>query len=114
MSRESMVVRRGDHSRNTQVVRQWQILRALDTAHGTTVGLLVAEHHVTKRTIRRDLDALQQAGFPIYDDNEHVRLLGKEVARFLEALNNHGLNPVAASVLLGIYREARRCEEAGR
>ncbi|HPQ71181.1 MAG TPA: WYL domain-containing transcriptional regulator [bacterium] len=57
-----------DHAgRNEQLVRQWNILMKL-AAHrtvGVTVGELVEEHGVARRTIERDLDALGQAGFPL-------------------------------------------------
>jgi predicted DNA-binding transcriptional regulator YafY len=35
--------------------------------------MLATELHVTTRTIRRDLIALQTAGFPIYDETVNRR-----------------------------------------
>ena len=56
-------------ARNTEVVRQWEILRAIDAVrHGISIAKLAAELGVHTRTIRRDLDALGRAGFPLYDD----------------------------------------------
>ncbi len=54
--------------RYTEIVRQWNILRAIGSAADVTIGSLATEHSVSTRTIRRDLDALQTAGFPLYDE----------------------------------------------
>jgi len=56
-------------ARNAEVVRQWQTLRDLEShRHGVSVGELAAAREVTSRTIRRDLIALEQAGFPVYSE----------------------------------------------
>jgi predicted DNA-binding transcriptional regulator YafY len=54
--------------RNSELIRQWRLLGRIATARGNTIPKLAAELRVSTRTVRRDLDALQQAGFPIYDD----------------------------------------------
>jgi predicted DNA-binding transcriptional regulator YafY len=56
--------------RNSEVVRQWNVLRAIEQARaaGVTIDELASQTGVTTRTIRRDLQALEEAGFPIYDD----------------------------------------------
>ena len=54
--------------RHTEIVRQWRILLTLEgRARGLTLAeaQAVAGEGVSERTIRRDLDALTQAGFPI-------------------------------------------------
>jgi len=54
--------------RHTEIVRQWRILLTLEgRARGLTLAEAqeVAGEGVSERTIRRDLDALTQAGFPI-------------------------------------------------
>jgi predicted DNA-binding transcriptional regulator YafY len=59
--------------RNAEVIRQWQILRDVE-AHrtGVTIHELSRRTRVSTRTIRRDLQALQEAGFAIYDEGgEH-------------------------------------------
>lgn len=54
--------------RHSEIVRQWRLLLALE---GKARGLTLAEAQdavgegVSERTIRRDFDALTQAGFPI-------------------------------------------------
>jgi predicted DNA-binding transcriptional regulator YafY len=53
-------------ARNAEMMRQWLILRALESArYGKTIQELADENRVTTRTIRRDLAALEQVGFPI-------------------------------------------------
>jgi len=56
--------------RNAEVIRQWTILREIEQARaaGVTIDDLASQCAVTTRTIRRDLQALEEAGFPIYDD----------------------------------------------
>ena len=54
--------------RHTEIVRQWRLLLAME---GRTRALTLTElqaaagEGVSDRTIRRDLNALAQAGFPI-------------------------------------------------
>jgi predicted DNA-binding transcriptional regulator YafY len=56
--------------RNAEVIRQWTILREVERARGggVTIDELASLCGVTTRTIRRDLQALEEAGFPLYDD----------------------------------------------
>jgi predicted DNA-binding transcriptional regulator YafY len=56
--------------RNAEVIRQWTILREIERARasGVTIDELAALCGVTTRTIRRDLQALEEAGFPLFDD----------------------------------------------
>jgi len=56
--------------RNAEVIRQWTILREIERARaaGVTIDELAKLCDVTTRTIRRDLQALEEAGFPIFDD----------------------------------------------
>jgi len=48
------------------MIRQWTILRTIESSAEVTVKKLVEETGVKERTIRRDLAALQDAGFPLY------------------------------------------------
>jgi predicted DNA-binding transcriptional regulator YafY len=54
--------------RNAEVIRQWTILRDLEASRRLTIDDLAQRTGVTTRTIRRDLDALQAAGFPLFDE----------------------------------------------
>src|SRR6185295_3854042 len=76
--------------RNAEVIRQWTILREIERARGggVTIDELAAMCAVTTRTIRRDLQALEESGFPLFDDptrrhdNPRQQLF---IARALEA-----------------------------
>jgi predicted DNA-binding transcriptional regulator YafY len=59
--------------RNAEVIRQWTMLRELERSRGLglTVDELAQLSGVTTRTVRRDLQALEEAGFPIFDDKSH-------------------------------------------
>jgi predicted DNA-binding transcriptional regulator YafY len=57
--------------RNAEVIRQWTILREIERSSrtaGVTIDELASLCGVTTRTIRRDLQALEEAGFPLFDD----------------------------------------------
>ncbi|MBA2257854.1 MAG: WYL domain-containing protein [Acidobacteria bacterium] len=54
--------------RNAEVIRQWTILKELEASRRVTIDDLAKLTGVTTRTIRRDLDALQEAGFPLFDE----------------------------------------------
>ena len=54
--------------RNAEVIRQWTILKELEASRRGTIDGLAAQTGVTTRTIRRDLEALQEAGFPLFDE----------------------------------------------
>jgi predicted DNA-binding transcriptional regulator YafY len=59
--------------RNAEVIRQWTILREIEQARsaGVTIDELAERCGVTTRTIRRDIQALEEAGFPLFDDRSH-------------------------------------------
>ncbi len=54
--------------RNAEVIRQWTILRDLEASRRVTIDDLAERTGVSTRTIRRDLEALQSAGFPLFDE----------------------------------------------
>jgi predicted DNA-binding transcriptional regulator YafY len=66
--------------RNAEVIRQWKILKRIEAGRFTSTRALAEEHDVTERTIRRDLEALQESGFPLYDE----RVDGAKVWRVVE------------------------------
>ena len=54
--------------RNAEVIRQWSILRDLESARRLTIDDMAGRTGVSTRTIRRDLEALQEAGFALFDE----------------------------------------------
>ena len=54
--------------RNSELIRQWTILQQLAARRTSTIPTLSVDLKVSTRTIRRDLEALQASGFPIYDE----------------------------------------------
>lgn len=74
--------------RNQEVIRQWKLLHALESSrHGASIDALAGELEVTTRTIRRDLAALQEAGFALYDERDD----GGRVRWRLDGQVLHGL-----------------------
>ncbi|MGH9308754.1 MAG: helix-turn-helix transcriptional regulator [Vicinamibacterales bacterium] len=74
--------------RNAEVIRQWSILRDLESSRRLTIDDLAGRTGVTTRTIRRDLEALQLAGFPLYDeshDGKKYWMLEQKAFRRLDA-----------------------------
>ena len=56
--------------RGDQPARQWRIIQTLiSSKHGKTLADLVKEENCHRRTIYRDLEALQEPGFPIYQQH---------------------------------------------
>jgi len=51
--------------RGDQLSRVWRLVQLLSGGNGRTLAQLHAELGVTKRTVQRDIAALEQAGFPI-------------------------------------------------
>jgi predicted DNA-binding transcriptional regulator YafY len=88
--------------RNAEVIRQWQILREIESARGGVTIHELAEHAgVTTRTIRRDLQALQEAGFAIYDEGEEhdTKRWKLDAAPFRSVEAGLGVQDVAALFL---------------
>ncbi len=56
---------------SAQLVRQWLVLRTLESCRaGKTAVELARELGASRRTIYRDLHALGEAGFPIYQEDQ--------------------------------------------
>jgi predicted DNA-binding transcriptional regulator YafY len=85
--------------RNAEVIRQWKILRRIEAGRLTTVRDLAEEHQVTERTIRRDLEALQEAGFPLYDDRHE----GRRVWRLVEGHRQRIAQSFTLSEMAALY-----------
>jgi proteasome accessory factor B len=85
--------------RNAEVIRQWKVLKTIETGRFTSASKLAAANGVTERTIRRDIEALQEAGFPLYDD----RLGGKKVWRLVEGYRQKVVQGFTLSELAALY-----------
>jgi proteasome accessory factor B len=77
--------------RNSEQIRQWTLLQQIATARGNTIPRLADDLGVSTRTIRRDLDALQEAGFPVYDDVVNGSKFWRLDPKALGALARSGL-----------------------
>lgn len=87
-------------SRNShQIVRQWRMLRALEASR---LGLTVPELHdaieadCDQRTLYRDIEALEEAGFPLHKDDDSKRW------RLLEPREGGWVVPLAPTELIAL------------
>jgi predicted DNA-binding transcriptional regulator YafY len=79
--------------RNAEVIRQWHILLALDKSrYGLSVDQLAADTGVGKRTIWRDMGALQDAGFPLTSERRDGRTHWTLLSMPLRAVHDPGLS----------------------
>jgi predicted DNA-binding transcriptional regulator YafY len=85
--------------RNAEVIRQWKILKTIEAGRWTSAAALARDHGVSERTIRRDLEALQEAGFPLYDDRQD----GKKVWRLIEGYKQRLTQSFTLSELAALY-----------
>jgi proteasome accessory factor B len=85
--------------RNAEVIRQWKILKTIEAGRFTTAQDLAQAHGVTERTIRRDIEALQEAGFPLYDE----RAEGRKVWRLVEGYKQRLTQSFTLAELAALY-----------
>ncbi|BCA56426.1 putative Transcriptional regulator [Nitrospira sp. KM1] len=75
--------------RNDQVTRQWYLLRLLESPGGVTlediVNRLPADYLRHPRTVRRDLEALEAAGFPLVNERGDGRVRWRLMDGFRQA-----------------------------
>jgi predicted DNA-binding transcriptional regulator YafY len=85
--------------RNAEVIRQWTILRDLEASRRLTIDDLAARTGVTTRTIRRDLEALQTSGFPLFDELIDGKRFWTLEARAFKRLDDTGFTLAELSAL---------------
>jgi predicted DNA-binding transcriptional regulator YafY len=85
--------------RNSELIRQWTLLRQLAAVRTNTIPNLSVELNVTTRTVRRDLAALQTAGFPIYDETVNGTKFWRMDPKAMGALARSGLTLPELSAL---------------
>ena len=96
--------------RNAEVIRQWKILKTIEAGRFIGAAQLALEHGVTERTIRRDVEALQEAGFPLYDD----RADGRKVWRLVEGYRQKLVQGFTLSELAALYFSRNMMSFLGR
>ena len=96
--------------RNAQLIRQWAILKQIESTRWSTIPHLASRHAVSTKTIRRDLAALMEAGFPLYDE----RYEGKVYWRLAEDYKGLPLANLSLSELAALYfsRNIHRSSDA--
>jgi predicted DNA-binding transcriptional regulator YafY len=71
--------------RSQQTIRQWRLLRLISASRYLTVSKAAEKLGVSAKTIRRDLSALEQSGFPLYQEvGDAGRFLRMDRDWFLE------------------------------
>ena len=87
-------------ARGDQLGRQWKILQTLlYSRRGLSVSQIAEDLECHSRTVYRDLEALQIAGFPIYTDRNH----GKHVWKILDEAKQPLPLPLDLSELTALY-----------
>ncbi|MFP3869814.1 MAG: helix-turn-helix transcriptional regulator [Syntrophobacteria bacterium] len=87
-------------ARGDQLTRQWRIIQTLvSSKQGKTVAQLVKEENCHPRTIYRDLEALQEAGFPIYSE----RVDGKGLWSVVDEYKHKIPVPFTLTELMALY-----------
>jgi len=87
-------------ARGDQLARQWRIIQTLiSTRHGKSVSDLAQDLSCHTRTVYRDLEALQAAGFPVYTD----KVEGKNVWSLLDTAKHSIPIPFSLPELMALY-----------
>jgi predicted DNA-binding transcriptional regulator YafY len=87
-------------ARGDQLARQWKIIQSLiSSRQGKSVSDLAQNLRCHTRTVYRDLEALQAAGFPVYTD----RVGGRTLWSFLDAAKHSIPIPFSLPELMALY-----------
>jgi len=87
-------------ARGDQLARQWKIIQSLISSRlGKSVSDLSENLDCHKRTVYRDLEALQAAGFPVYTNI----VGGKSMWSFLETAKHSIPIPFSLTELMALY-----------
>ena len=87
-------------ARGDQLSRQWRILQSLIASRrGKSAADLARELEYHWRTVYRDLEALQLAGFPIFTD----RIDGKNMWSVLDSVRHNIPLPLNLTELMALY-----------
>jgi predicted DNA-binding transcriptional regulator YafY len=87
-------------ARGDQLARQWKIFQTLVTSrYGKSVADLAKNLDCHQRTVYRDLNALEAAGFPIYTETSN----GKNIWCLLDTARNPMPIPFSLPELMALY-----------
>jgi len=87
-------------ARGDQLARQWRIIQTLvSSRYGKSTGDLARELECHSRTLYRDLEALQVAGFPMYTE----RVEGKNLWSLLDTVKHQMPIPFSLTELMALY-----------
>ncbi len=87
-------------ARGDQLSRQWRIIQTLNTSKiGKSAADLAEDLDCNPRTVYRDLEALQTAGFPIYIE----KVDGKNLWSLLDTMRHHIPIPFNLMELMALY-----------
>jgi len=87
-------------ARGDQLSRQWKIIQCLAASRvGKTVADLASDVECHWRTVYRDLDALQAAGFPLYTE----KVDGKNLWTLLDGAGHQIPIPFSLTELMALY-----------
>ena len=93
--------------RGNQVTRQWRLVRSLSaTTRGRSIPDLQRELEVTSRTVRRDLQALEHAGFPLISETRR----GEVLWRFIDGYQPESPVALTTDELMALYFSRRLLE----
>jgi predicted DNA-binding transcriptional regulator YafY len=86
--------------RGDQLSRQWKIIQALGVSgRGKTAAALAEEVECTQRTVYRDLEALQTAGFPVYNERDD----GRSLWQLSDSVKKQTPLPLSMPELMALY-----------
>ncbi len=87
-------------ARGDQLSRQWKIIQCLVASRvGKSIEDLAVDLECHPRTVYRDLDALQAAGFPLYTEKRG----GKKLWALLDAARHQIPIPFSVTELMALY-----------
>ena len=92
-------------TRGEAVCRTWQLIQLLDSPCGRTLQEFEDKLGCSRRTVMRDLQGLQRAGFPIYDE----RCGREKLWKFVEGFKSRIPPPFSLVELMALYFARALC-----